>query len=433
MDKLDRLGAAQLASLQAEVSARFDAFCRRGLDLDMTRGKPSPQQLDLSAPMLELPGRADFRSDDGVDCRNYGGLDGIGETRALFAAILDVPAANVVVGGNSSLTLMHDALVRALLFGVPGGPGAWRECPQLKFLCPSPGYDRHFALTEHLGFELVAVDMGAAGPELAQVRGLVREDPAVKGMWCVPRYSNPTGISYSAAVVQELASMPTAAPDFRLFWDNAYAEHHLGPAPAPLENVFAACHGAGNPERVLMFASTSKMTFAGAGVAAVAGSDANIADLKRHLAFQSIGPDKVNQLRHARMFPDPAALRAHMQRHAELVRPKFEIVQEVLERELGDSGAAVWTLPEGGYFISLDTQDGCAREVVALAQRAGVRLTAAGATFPYGRDPRDRNIRIAPTFPPLEDIRLAMEVLAVCILWVAVNRRLQTSAQPATS
>ncbi len=427
MRDIDTLNRSELAALEQALRARYETFRGRGLDLDMTRGKPSPEQLDLSAELLAGPGRDDYCSGDGVDCRNYGGLKGIPELRALFAAILDIEPSNVVAGGSSSLTLMHDALVRAVLFGVPGGDGPWRDRGALKFLCPSPGYDRHFALAEHLGFELITVDMTDEGPDLAQVEQRAGEDAAVMGMWCVPRYSNPTGITYSAEVVRRLASMPTAAPDFRLFWDNAYAEHHLGERPAPLENILTACRAAGHAERPLIFASTSKITFAGAGVAALAADERNIADIEAHLGFQSIGPDKVNQLRHARLLPDLAALRRHMRRHAALVRPKFDAVNDVLSRELAGGGVARWTDPQGGYFVSLDTRDGCAREVVDMAAAAGVRLTAAGSTFPYGSDPRDSNIRIAPTFPPLDDIRLAMEVLAVCIALVSAQRLLRES------
>lgn len=415
MTELRSLSPDALASLTKELEARYDAFVARGLKLDMTRGKPSSAQLDLANGMLALPGANDLVASDGSDTRNYGGLDGLPEMKALFAEMLEVPAAQVIVGGNSSLTMMHDAVVRALVHGVPDGSGAWAKQPKVKFLCPSPGYDRHFAICEHHGIEMIAVDLNDAGPDMAQVERLVAEDASIKGMWCVPKYSNPTGTTYAPEVVRRLASMKTAAADFRLFWDNAYAVHDLYAEGDRLADIISACQAAGNPNRPFVFASTSKISFAGSGIAAMASSPANVADAKKHLGIQTIGPDKVNQLRHVRFFKDYKGLLGHMQRHAELLRPKFEAVTSIFERELGGKGIATWTSPRGGYFISLDTPDGCAKEVVRLADKAGVKLTGAGATYPYGRDPRDRNIRIAPSMPPLDQIRVAMEVVAICV------------------
>lgn len=424
MTDLTTLDRTQLEAIHQALRARYREFRSMKLALDMTRGKPAPEQLDLSAPLLELPGRADYTSADGSDCRNYGSLEGIPEARALFAQYLELPPEQVIVGGNSSLTLMHDAVVRALLHGVPGGDGPWPQRAGTKFLCPSPGYDRHFAVCEQFGIEMITVDMDAHGPDMAAVERLAGADANVKGIWCVPRYSNPTGVTYSEDVVERLARMPTAAPDFRIFWDNAYAVHHLTDDPAPLTHVLHACEAHGHANRPLLFASTSKITFAGAGLAALGASRENIDDARRHLARQIIGPDKINQLRHARLFENLDAVHAHMRRHAALIKPKFDAVLDTFERELADTNVATWSRPKGGYFISLDTLDGCAKEVVRLAAQAGVRLTQAGATFPYGRDPRDRNIRIAPTFPKRDDVATAMEVLAVCVQLAAVRKLL---------
>lgn len=422
MTELRSLSTDALASLTRELEARYAAFEARGLKLDMTRGKPSSEQLDLANGMLALPDASDLVASDGSDTRNYGGLDGLPEMKAIFAELLEVPSAQVIVGGTSSLTMMHDAVVRALVHGVPDGNGAWSKQPKVKFLCPSPGYDRHFAICEHHGIEMITVDLSDAGPDMDQVERLVAEDAAIKGMWCVPKYSNPTGTTYAPEVVRRLASMKTAAADFRLFWDNAYAVHDLYAEGDRLADIVSACQSAGNPNRPFVFASTSKISFAGSGVAAMASSPANVADAKKHLGIQTIGPDKVNQLRHVRFFKDYKGLLSHMQRHAELLRPKFEAVTSIFERELGGKGIASWTSPRGGYFVSLDTLDGCAKEVVRLANKAGVKLTGAGATYPNGRDPRDRNIRIAPSMPPLDQIRIAMDVVAVCVQLASVRK-----------
>jgi len=410
--------------LQSELKTlqlHYQNFQSAGLHLDMTRGKPAPQQLDLANDLLGLPGTEDYRSADGTDCRNYGGLDGLPELKALFAEVLELQPENIIIGDNASLAMMHDALVRALLFGVPGGEKPWKDEEKLRFLCPSPGYDRHFSATEHLGFELVPVGMTAEGPDMDQVEWLTKEDPTVKGIWCVPRYSNPTGVTYSDEVVRRLASMSIAAQDFRIFWDNAYVEHHLVEQPVALANILQACTAAGDSNRVLLFTSTSKISLAGSGIAVIAGSVENMNDVRAHRQFQTIGPDKINQLRHLRKYRNLAGIREHMKQQARLIRPKFATVQKVLSAELQATETAEWTDPQGGYFVSLDVWDGCAKRVVALAAAAGVKLTAAGAPFPYGKDPRDRNIRIAPTFPAVEEVRQAMEVIATCIKLAAVE------------
>ena len=421
MTELAKLSASDRAALTLELEQRYNAFKAQGLKLDMTRGKPSSEQLDLASKLTVALSEADYKGSDGSDGRNYGGLDGLPEMKAIFAEMLGAPPAQVVVGGASSLTMMHDTVVRALLHGVPGGSAPWGRSP-VKFICPSPGYDRHFAICEHHGIEMVTVALGDDGPDMAEVERLVAADPSIKAMWCVPKYSNPTGTTYSDAVVKRLAAMKTAAPDFRLLWDNAYAVHDLYPEGDKLANVLVACAEAGNPDRAIVFGSTSKISFAGAGVAALASSPANIADVKRHSSIQTIGPDKLNQLRHVRFFEDYAGVLAHMQKHAALLRPKFEAVTDAFAKELGGKGVATWTKPRGGYFVSLDTLDGCAAEVVRLADAAGVKLTAAGATFPHGKDPRDRNIRVAPSMPPLAQVRVAMEIVSVCVLLASVKK-----------
>ena len=399
----------------SSIERRYEQFKAKGLKLDMTRGKPSAEQLDLGSDLLTNLTPSDYKSADGTDTRNYGGLDGIAEMKAIFAEMMDTTSSQVVVSGNSSLQIMHDTIVRALLHGVPDGTGPWSRLPKVKFICPTPGYDRHFAICEHHNIEMISVPMTDEGPDMDQVERLVAADSAIKGMWLVPKYSNPTGATCSDAVATRLASMKTAAPDFRLMWDNAYAVHDLYETGDPLIDILSASAAAGHANRPLVFVSTSKISFAGAGIAAMAASPANVADVKRHAGIQTIGPDKVNQLRHVRFFRNFAGVRSHMQKHAALLRPKFEAVTRIFEAELGGKGIASWTTPRGGYFVSLDTLDGCASDVVKLADEAGVKLTAAGATFPYGRDPRNRNIRIAPSLPPLAQVEQAMEVVAACV------------------
>lgn len=412
----------QLSQRARELQEKYEQACQAGLQLDMTRGKPAPEQLDLADALLSLPGSGQFSDDSGTDCRNYGGLDGLPEMKQLFAEVLGCNAEDVIVGGSSSLTMMHDAIARAVLFGVPGGDQPWGRQGTVRFLCPAPGYDRHFEITGHLGFELVNVDLTDDGPDMDRVEALA-SDPAVKGIWCVPRYSNPTGITYSEEVARRLAQM-AAAPDFRIIWDNAYAEHHLSDVRQDVPDILSACRDAGHCDRALLFTSTSKMTHAGAGVSAMASSPANIADARRHLAVQTIGPDKLNQLRHLRFFKDLAGLRAHMTNIAKILKPKFDLVQEILERDLGGKGIATWSNPNGGYFVSVNTPDDCARTIIDLAEKAGVKLTPAGAPFAYGLDPNNRVIRLAPSFPPLKDVREAMNIFTLCVELAAIRQQL---------
>jgi len=409
---LTKLDAVALEAAEAGLVTEMDVLKAEGLKLDMTRGKPAPDQLSLADGLLTLTGPGSTSGEDGTDYRNYGILEGIPEARRLFADYMGVTPEQVIVGGNSSLTMMYDTLSGAVLFGMPGGEGAWPKGS--KFICPVPGYDRHFAICERLGIEMLTVDMLDDGPDMQAVEELAA-DPAVKGIWCVPKYSNPTGATYSEATAQRLARMPTGAADFRIMWDNAYAVHHLGSGPAEIPDMLDLCKKAGNPERVLMFGSTSKITHAGAGVAVMAASETNIADHLKKLFYASIGPDKLNQLRHVRFFRSMDGILAHMDKHAAIVKPKFDAVESALNDHLGGKGIAEWTAPEGGYFVSLDVMDECASEAIRLAGEAGVKCTPAGSTFPYKKDPRDRNIRIAPTLPSVSEIEKAMQVLCVSV------------------
>ncbi len=422
MTDFKQLTARQVESLKAELQSRYRDSQSRHLTLDMTRGKPCPEQLNLSMDMLDIVNHSRYRSEDGTDCRNYGGLDGISEAKRFFAQYLEVQPDEIIVAGNASLNLMHDTLLRAMLKGVAPDLAPWGGLPTIAFLCPSPGYDRHFAICEYLGIQMILIEMTADGPDMDQVEDLVASDELIKGIWCVPKYSNPTGAVYSDDVVQRLAGMQTKAPDFRIFWDNAYTRHHLGNGAAPLKNILTACKKAGHAERVLIFGSTNKITFAGAGVAMMAGSQENMSFVKKHMFYQTIGPDKINQLRHVHFFKDMAGLESHMAKHAAILKPKFDAVQFVLETELAGAQIARWSKPHGGYFVSIDIMQGCAARVVELAAQAGVKLTPAGSTYPYGHDPLDRNIRIAPSFPPLEDIQSAMELVAICIKLAALEK-----------
>jgi DNA-binding transcriptional MocR family regulator len=420
------LSAQELKALRAQEMDRYKAFQARALDLDMTRGKPGADQLDLANPMLDMVKAESFMAADGTDCRNYGGLDGLPEAKALFADFMGVAQDEIIIGGNASLNLMYDCFMRAMVFGVGDGQPPWSRQKALKFLCPSPGYDRHFAICEQLGIDMIAVEMGPEGPDMDRVEQLAAEDSSVKGIWCVPKYSNPDGCVYNDAVIQRLAAMPVAAADFRIFWDNAYAYHHLTDEVPDQRCILTACKAAGNPERVYMFGSTSKISFAGAGVSMMAASKANIAWTRKQIFFQTIGPDKLNQLRHVRFFKNLAGIKAHMKKHQALLAPKFAAVQTILKRELEGTGLATWSDPKGGYFVSIDTNDGCARKVVQMASEAGVKLTGAGAPYPYGRDPRDRNIRIAPSLPPVAEIELAMELVAICIKIAGIDTLLDS-------
>jgi DNA-binding transcriptional MocR family regulator len=393
------------------------------LSLDLTRGKPSPAQLDLSNALLELPGSGKdaFRDGEGTDTRNYGGVHGLPELRAIFGELLGIAVPNLIAGNNASLELMHDIVVFSMLHGGMDSPRAWIQEPAVKFLCPSPGYDRHFAITETLGIEMITVPMREDGPDVDLIEELVASDPAIKGMWCVPVYSNPTGTTYSWETVRRLVQMRTAAADFRLMWDNAYAVHTLTHDFVRNIDVLGLAAAAGNPNRPLVFTSTSKITFAGAGVGFFGGSLGNIAWYLQYAGKKSIGPDKVNQLRHLRFFGDADGVRLQMQRHQALLAPKFQAVLEILENRLGESKIASWTEPKGGYFVSLDVLPGTARRTIALAKDAGIAVTEAGATFPYRKDPEDKNIRIAPTFPALPELREAMDGLATCALLSATE------------
>jgi len=415
---------AELARLREEHAA----FKARGLALNMARGKPSAAQLDLSMPLLDAVGSsADLMSEDGIDCRNYGVMDGIPEAKRLMAALLDDDPENVMVLGSSSLTALYDAVARCLDFGT-GGEAPWSTLPAVKWLCPVPGYDRHFAICEAFGIEMIPVPTDEHGPAMDLVERLVAEDAAIKGIWCVPKYSNPGGITYSDEVVRRLAAMECAAPDFRIFWDNAYAVHHLADDPAEQDQVLDiadACVEAGVPDRYLKFASTSKVTFPGAGVAAMAASPEILAETRAQMAPQVIGYDKINQLRHVRFLRDADGIAAHMRAHAAVLRPKFALVQEKLHAALDEAGIATWSDPRGGYFVSFDGMPGTAARTVALAREAGVTLTGAGATWPYGRDPEDANIRIAPTLPPLEELSEALDVFACCAKIAALEQLLE--------
>ncbi len=424
MTELSSLSESALGEIEQRLEAAYQDHCRRNYQLDMTRGNPASAQLDLSDEMLGIlsPEDCNGSSGSGIDYRGYGVLTGIPEAKALFAELLELAPEEIIIGGNSSLALMYDAIVGAMLFGQPGGPGPWREVDGVSFLCPVPGYDRHFAICERLGIAMTNIEMTDEGPDMDQVEAAVADDPAVKAIWCVPKYSNPTGVTYTDRVVERLAAMPAAAPDFRILWDNAYAYHHLGGGPARVMNILDACKAAGRPERPLIFASTSKITYAGAGLAVIAGSTVNMADVEKRIFYSTIGHDKINQLRHVRFLKDKAGLAAQMDRLAALIAPKFDIVDRVLARELGGKGIAHWRKPGGGYFISLDIPDGCAADVVAMAAKAGVKLTPAGATFPYRKDPRDRNIRIAPTMPSVAELEQAVAVLAVCIELAAARK-----------
>jgi DNA-binding transcriptional MocR family regulator len=400
--------------------AAYAAVREHGLALDLTRGKPSADQLALSDALLTSP--VDITDADGVDVRNYGGLAGIREIREIFGELLGVTPDQVVAGGNSSLTLMHDCLVYHLLHGGIGSPRPWVTEDKVTFVCPVPGYDRHFTMLASYGIDMVTVPMRDDGPDVAAVEALVRDDPSVKGMWLVPTYANPAGSVTTQEVASRLCAMPTAAPDFRIFWDNAYAVHHLTDDEAKSADVVALASAAGHPHRPVVFASTSKITHAGAGVAFLAGSRETVRWYLSHHQFASIGPDKVNQLRHARFFGSAQGVRDHMVRHREILAPKFAAVDAALTAELSGLGIAEWTTPKGGYFVSLDVPDGCATRVVDLAKAIGIALTPAGASFPHGADPRDRNLRLAPSFPALAEVEAAMTGVAVCVAVAAAEK-----------
>jgi len=415
MNEFKHLSHQDMHRIKNSLLERYRQFQVRGMSLDMTRGKPCPEQLDLCLEMLDCINSRNYFDENGTDCRNYGGVDGIPAAKALFAEYLEVDSDEIIIGGNSSLNMMHDTFMRAMIKGVSEAAVPWAKLPRVRFLCPSPGYDRHFFICEYLGIEMIPVAMQNDGPDMDRIEKLVADDHSIKGIWCVPKYSNPSGVVFSDEVVDRLASMETKAEDFRIFWDNAYAVHHLVNTPAKLKNILTACKQAKNRDRVYIFGSTSKITFAGGGLAMMASSTNNIELTKKQIAFQTIGPDKLNQLRHITFFKNLAGIEDLMEKHAAILKPKFDAVQSILSKELAGKGIANWSQPQGGYFVSINTLEGCAGAVVKMAAEAGVKLTPAGSTYPYKSDPFDRNIRIAPSFPPLEDIRAAMELVGICI------------------
>ncbi|MCM1188209.1 MAG: aminotransferase class I/II-fold pyridoxal phosphate-dependent enzyme [bacterium] len=422
------LSRDELLSLKERLEKEFGDAKGKGLKLDMSRGKPSVAQLDMGMDIFDvLDSRSDMRSQEGIDVRNYGVLDGLTEAKHMMADIMGVSAEQVIVYGNASLNVMYDAVSSAMTHGVMGST-PWCKLDRVKFLCPAPGYDRHFAITQHFGIEMITVHMTPQGPDMDTVERLVAEDESIKGIWCVPKYSNPQGYSYSDETVRRFANLKPAAKDFRIFWDNAYAVHHLYDEEERQDKILeilSECEKAGNPDMVYEFASTSKISFSGAGVAAIAASSKNLECIKKTMMIQTIGHDKINQLRHVRYFKDFDGIREHMRKHAALMRPKFEAVENVLERELAGLEIGTWTKPNGGYFISFEAMEGCAKAIVAKCKEAGVVLTGAGATFPYGRDPKDSNIRIAPSFPTPEEMRMATDLFVLCVKLVSVEKLLE--------
>ena len=417
----------ELQNALQNFEKEYEDVKKKGMALDMSRGKPGADQLDISMGMMDVLTSKDILKDaKGTDLRNYGILDGIAEAKKLMADIMDVKPENVIVYGNASLTIMYDAISRAYTHGIMGST-PWCKLDKVKWLCPVPGYDRHFAITERFGFEMINIEMDENGPDMDMVEKLVAEDESIKGIWCVPKYSNPSGIVYSDEVVRRMAALKPAAKDFRIFWDNAYCVHHLYPEKgAEILNILDECEKAGNPDMVYMFASTSKISFPGSGVAAFASSKNNVEDVKKQLTIQTIGYDKINQLRHVKFFKDLDGVKAHMAKHADIIRPKFEMVLETLEKELGGKGIAKWTKPVGGYFISLTTLDGTAKEIVSLCKEAGLVLTPAGSTHPLKQDPKDNTIRIAPTYPDVEELKEAAHVLTLCVKLASARKLIET-------
>ena len=422
--KLTAMKKEELQKINQEAARRYEAFKSKRLQLNMARGKPCAKQLDLALGVLEaLHARSEFANSNGDDCRNYGVWNGLPEMRAIFSDMLGVPADQIVLGNNSSLQMMFDCISQGYTHGF-GGCEPWCKQKKVKFLCPVPGYDRHFAVTEYFGIEMIPVPMLKTGPDMDILEELVNKDEAVKGCWCVPKYSNPTGITYSDETVRRFAALRPAAKDFRVIWDNAYCVHDLTDTPDTLLNLYEECMKQGTEDFVFFFASTSKISFPGAGVSALAGSPKNIADIKKRISAQTIGPDKLNQLRHILFLHDISGVQELMQGHRKILEPKFHLVEQALEKELGNLGIAKWSKPNGGYFVNLDVMNGCAKRVVSLCKEAGVILTDAGATFPYSADPNDSNIRIAPTFPPEEELTQAMELLCICVQLAASEKLL---------
>lgn len=415
----------ELLELKKELEAKFEDVKGKGMKLDMSRGKPSKAQLDLSMGMMDvLNGESDLVCEEGVDCRNYGVIDGIKEAKQLFADMMEVPKDNIIIFGNSSLNVMYDTVARAMTHGIMGST-PWAKLDKVKFLCPVPGYDRHFKITEHFGIEMINIPMTQDGPDMDLVAQYVENDPAVKGIWCVPKYSNPQGITYSDETVHRFAALNPAAEDFRIFWDNAYGIHHLYEDKQDyLIEILMECKKEGHPDMVYKFGSTSKISFPGSGIAAIAASDNNLKEIRQMMSIQTIGHDKLNQLRHVRYFKDIHGMVEHMKKHADILRPKFEAVLNVLETELGGLEIGSWIAPRGGYFISFDSMEGCAKAIVAKAKEAGLIMTGAGATFPYGKDPKDSNIRIAPSFPTPEELALAAQVFVLSVKLVSIDKLL---------
>ena len=416
----------ELLALKESLNKEYAEAKAKGLALDMSRGKPSAKQLDVSLGLLDtINSSSDLNALDGTDCRNYGVLDGIPEAKKLMADMMGTTPDHVIVYGNASLNIMYDQISRAYTHGILGNT-PWCKLDKVKFLCPVPGYDRHFAITERFGIEMINIPMSESGPDMGMVEEYVSKDASVKGIWCVPKYSNPQGYTYSEETVKRMAALKPAAEDFRIFWDNAYVIHDLyDDNKDEIADIISECEKAGNPDMVFEFASTSKVSFPGSGIAALATSVNNIADIKKQLTIQTIGHDKLNQLRHVRFFKDINGLKEHMRKHAEFMRPKFEAVESVLEEELGGLGIGSWTEPKGGYFISFEAMDGCAKAIVAKCKEAGVKLTGAGATFPYGKDPKDSNIRIAPSFPTPEEMKQAADLFVLCVKLVSVEKLLE--------
>lgn len=416
----------ELLALKESLNKEYAEAKAKGLALDMSRGKPSAKQLDVSLGLLDtINSSSDLKALDGTDCRNYGVLDGIPEAKKLMADMMGTTPDHVIVYGNASLNIMYDQISRAYTHGILGNT-PWCKLDKVKFLCPVPGYDRHFAITERFGIEMINIPMSESGPDMGMVEEYVSKDASVKGIWCVPKYSNPQGYTYSEETVKRMAALKPAAEDFRIFWDNAYVIHDLyDDNKDEIADIISECEKAGNPDMVFEFASTSKVSFPGSGIAALATSANNIADIKKQLTIQTIGHDKLNQLRHVRFFKDINGLKEHMRKHAEFMRPKFEAVESVLEEELGGLGIGSWTEPKGGYFISFDAMDGCAKAIVTKCKEAGVKLTGAGATFPYGKDPKDSNIRIAPSFPTPEEMKQAADLFVLCVKLVSVEKLLE--------
>lgn len=426
MKTYQELSRQELEELQRTLSKQFEAAKGMGLKLDMSRGKPAPGQLDIVMPMLDvLNAESDPKTENGTDCRNYGVMDGIPEVRKLLAEMLGTKPENIIANGNSSLSLMFDAVCHSMTHGVCGST-PWCKLDQVKFLCPAPGYDRHFKVTEYFGIDMITIPMTESGPDMDLVEKYVQEDASVKGIWCVPKYSNPQGYTYSDETVRRFAALKPAAEDFRIYWDNAYCIHDLyEDKSAELLEILSECEKAGNPDLVYEFCSTSKISFAGAGISGVASSAKNLEWFKSMITVQTIGPDKLNQLRHVRYYKNIAGLKEQMARHSALIRPKFELVEEMLEKELDGLGIGKWTKPLGGYFISFDALEGCAKAIVAKCKEGGMVLTGAGATYPYGKDPKDSNIRIAPSYPSLEEMKQATELFILCVKLVSVEKLLE--------